>query len=249
MEKQNIGIYRFLNITNGKSYIGRSNDLKHRYYEHINLLRKGIEPCTKLNRAWQKYGEDSFVYEVLCYCEEDMLNTLEKQYIQKYDSFKNRYNCTKGGDGILGYRHTAEAKEKIGRAARGKAYTDEEKKKMSERQKGRRLTEEHKKALSEAWNEERRAFMTATRSGKNNPNYGKTGRLASRRTAVISNTGDFFFTVADAAKWCNLSSRGNISSCCRGSRARAGKHPVTQEPLIWRYANSDEIKYYEAKAS
>lgn len=249
MEKQNIGIYRFLNTTNGKSYIGRSNDLRHRYCEHINLLRKGIEPCTKLNRAWQKYGEESFVYEILCYCAEDMLNTLEKYYIQKFDSFKNGYNCTTGGGGIVGYRHTAKTKEKIGRASKGKTYSAEERKKMSERQKGRRLTDAHKKALSEAWNEDRRRLMTATRSGENNPNYGKTGRFACNRTAVISNTGDFFFTIADAAKWCNLSSRGNISSCCRGKRARAGRHPETGEPLTWCYASSDEIKYYEAKDS
>ena len=66
--------------------------------------RKGKEP-TKFYRAISKYGWNSFHHEIIETVECDMveeliaiLNSLEKQYIEKYDSFKNGYNSTTGGD-------------------------------------------------------------------------------------------------------------------------------------------------------
>lgn len=173
----NCGIYRFVNTINGKSYVGRSVNLRHRYIEHIGLLKKGIEPCTALNNAWKKYGQDAFIYEVVCLCEPNELNQKEEEYIELYDSFNNGYNCTKGGSGMLGYHHTDEAKEKIGVAFRGKKLSEEHKKKMSEVQKGKHLTPEHRKALSDAWTEERKQRFIESRAGINHPNYGKVSKL------------------------------------------------------------------------
>lgn len=247
MRSAEIGIYRFVNNTNGKSYVGRSNDLRHRYTEHISLLRRNAEPCVKLNRAWQKYGEDSFSYEILCYCDESELNEKEVYYISLFDSFKNGYNCTMGGGGIVGYKHTDEAKEKIGRAFRGKPLPEGQKKLLSDLQKGKTLTEEHKQALRDAWTDERKKRLSETRSGENHPNYGRTGKDAYQRSPVICQTGELFYTIREAAKWCGLSSSGNISSCCRGIKAVAGKHPITNEPLKWKYATKDDITKFEAQ--
>ncbi len=205
------------------------------------MLRKGEEPCVKLNNAWKKYGEENFEYEILCFCDEGDLNEMEQMYIQKFDSYNNGYNCTLGGDGIVGYRHTDEAKRKIGDAFRGKHLPDDFKKKLSEIQKGKHLTEEHKHALSVAWTPERKTMMTRTRSGCNNPNYRKTGMNACNKMPIISSTGEFFFTLRDAANWCGLKSTGNISSCCRGKEKHVGIHPMTGEKLSWRYATEEEI--------
>lgn len=237
----NIGIYRFYNIKNGKSYIGRSNNLRHRYTEHINLLRKGKEPCVKLNRAWLKHGEDCFEYEIVCLCNEDELNEMEIKYIEKYNSFKKGYNCTKGGDGISGYKHTERAKIKIGEASRGHKVNPETKIKMSEWQRGKRLSENHKEALCHAWTDERKNSMSLSRSGTLNPNYGRTGKDACNSSPVVCSSGEFFFTLKEAAEWCGLSSTGNISSCCKGTRRFAGLHPKTKERLSWRKATPQEI--------
>lgn len=232
------GIYRFYNLTNGKSYVGQSRDLQHRYNEHLNLLRRGVDGCSILNKAWQKYGEDSFGYEILCYCSEDELDEKEKMFIETYNALSDGYNCTEGGGGISGYHHTSEARKKIGDAFRGKTLSEEHKKKCSECQKGKKLTPEHKKALSDAWTEERKKRFSETRSGSNNPNYGRTGESACNRVSVMASTGEVFATIADAARWCGLSSRGNISSCCRGIRQYAGHHPETNEQLSWTYTNT-----------
>ena len=240
--QNNCGIYRFYNKINGKSYIGKSNNLKHRYNEHIILLNKNMDGCSILNSAWQKYGADNFGYEILCYCDESELNETEMHYIKLYDSYKKGYNCTRGGDGILGYHHTDEAKKKIGDAFRGKPLSEEFRKKLSDIQLGKHLTEEHKRALSEAWTDDRKRMMTETRSGKDNPNYGKCGVDACNKKPVICNTGEFFFTITDAAKWCGVGSKGNISSCCRGKSKSSGVHPDTGERLTWRYATDNEIQ-------
>lgn len=235
MINTSIGIYRFYNKATGKSYIGQSRDLDHRYSEHIHLLRKGIEPCVILNRAWSKYGEDNFEYEVLCYCEESELNSLESKYIDLFDSYRNGYNCTTGGGGISGYHHSDESKEKIGLASRGRKLTYEQRVAIGKRQKGKTLSEAHKSALSDAWNEERKTKFSKSRSGINNPNFGKTGADACNTRAVIASTGEEFSTVTDAALWCGILSKGNISSCCNHKRKFAGRHPITNEQLSWQY--------------
>ena len=240
-----VGIYRFVNLVNGKSYVGKSNNLRHRELEHMRFLRGGIEPCTKLNLAWQKYGESNFKYEILCYCREDQLDDLERLYIEKYDSLHNGYNCTSGGGGILGYHHTEDAKRKIGDASRGRAIPEWQRKMISDAQKGRPLTEEHKQALRDAWTPERRENMSKTRSGKNHPNYGKCGKDSCRGRAVICSTGELFYTGKDAAQWCGLKSPGNITTCCRGLRPYTGRHPITGAQLSWRYASDEDVLFYE----
>lgn len=244
----NCGIYRFYNKINGKSYVGKSVDLRHRYTEHVNLLNKNLEPCTILNRAWEKYGSENFGYEVLCVCSRDELDDKEKEYIALFDSFKNGYNCTLGGGGILGYRHSEAAKEKIGLAFRGKKLSDEHKKKMSDAQIVKKLSEEHKKRLSGSWTEERKKMVTTTRSGKNNPNYRKTGKNACYTRAVMASTGECFYTVTDAAKWCGIKSKGCICTCANGRREYCGTHPVTGDKLSWSYIDTvdfEDMNYIE----
>ena len=90
-----IGIYKITN-PNGKVYIGKSIDIEKRYYQY----KKGhAKNQTALYRSLKKYGWDSHKVEVLKECTEDQLNTLEKYYINYYDSVENGLNLTYGGDG------------------------------------------------------------------------------------------------------------------------------------------------------
>lgn len=51
-------------------------------------------------RAMKKYGIDDLESEILEECENnEHAQNSEKLYIEKYDTFKNGYNMTKGGDG------------------------------------------------------------------------------------------------------------------------------------------------------
>ena len=56
--------------------------------------------------------------------------------------------------------------------------------------------------------------------------------------AVINlETGLSFSTIKEASKWAGLNSVSGIGQCCRGQRNTSGKHPITQEPLHWKYIN------------
>ena len=56
-----------------------------------------------------------------------------------------------------------------------------------------------------------------------------------KRKVVCMTTGEEFNSIKDAAIYCNLKNSGNITSCCKGKRKSAGKHPQTGEKLVWRY--------------
>lgn len=94
------GIYKIENLVNGKVYIGQSRHIRQRWAEHKKVLRRDCHKNTFLQRAWDKYGEDNFSFEVLELCDINDLNNCEIKYINQYDSFNSDkgYNLTSGGD-------------------------------------------------------------------------------------------------------------------------------------------------------
>lgn len=94
-------IYHFTNQINQKKYIGKTNNIEHRIEQHISALRKNTHHSIKLQRAVNKYGLENFqfTYREVEIQNEEELNILEIQEIEKYDSYHNGYNETLGGDG------------------------------------------------------------------------------------------------------------------------------------------------------
>lgn len=81
----NCGIYRILNKTNNKIYIGSSKELDCRKYNHFYNLRKGLHHSRHLQNAWDKSKDKScFVFEILEFCEEDKLLEREDYYLNLY---------------------------------------------------------------------------------------------------------------------------------------------------------------------
>ncbi len=90
-----IGIYKITNKINGKIYIGQSNDIYRRFYEHQT---KGESSRILVDAAIQKYGKDKFSYEILEECSINELNQKETFWIKKLNAIENGYNCSEGGD-------------------------------------------------------------------------------------------------------------------------------------------------------
>lgn len=60
-----IGIYEIRNIVNDKVYVGSSCNIIIRFNEHKRQLRNNNHHNIKLQRAYNKYGKDAFIFTVL----------------------------------------------------------------------------------------------------------------------------------------------------------------------------------------
>lgn len=116
------GIYSITNKINNKKYIGLSEDIYTRWGHHRHYLNNGTHDNEYLQRAWNKYGEKNFEFEIITVCKPEELNKLEKYYIDKFDTFNNRdngYNLQSGGD----YNEpSVETRKKISEKLTGKGH-------------------------------------------------------------------------------------------------------------------------------
>lgn len=88
-----------LTSPSGKSYIGKSKDYSKRFDQHITEALNNSD--RKICKAIRKYGKENISLEILEEnISEDEACKLEIMYIEKFDTYKNGYNMTKGGDGI-----------------------------------------------------------------------------------------------------------------------------------------------------
>lgn len=58
-------IYRITNMANGKFYIGSAESFARREWQHKYALRRNEHKNPRLQAAWNKYGEEMFVFEVI----------------------------------------------------------------------------------------------------------------------------------------------------------------------------------------
>ena len=145
------GIYRIINSSNGKCYVGSSIDINRRRLEHFSALSHNRHVNNHLQNAYNKYGKDSFIFEVIENLEitdnikEDLLER-EQFWI---DNLKPEYNILPVAGSNLGYHHTEETKQKISNSTKGVKKSESHAKHIREGQKGRVLSEEHKAKLSQ----------------------------------------------------------------------------------------------------
>ena len=106
-------IYKVTNLSNGKVYIGKTtltlNTRKARHYASAN---RGSE--TNFHRALRVYSTECFKWEISSKAnDENQLNELEILYIKEYNSYKEGYNMTEGGDGGVTIKKGTELYERV----------------------------------------------------------------------------------------------------------------------------------------
>lgn len=93
-------IYAFVNLLNGKVYIGQTkNTIAQRISQHkCNAKTMPVEKMTLFHKALKKYGIDNFIFRQVWHGRADKLDAKEIHYIAKYRSVgTNGYNLTYGG--------------------------------------------------------------------------------------------------------------------------------------------------------
>ena len=132
--EDNLIIYKATNVINNKVYIGQTkNSLETRMSQHLRDAKCKKKKNTYFQDAIEKYGEHSFVFEII-----DEVNSpeeadeKERYWISFYNSTdkKNGYNLDSGG--IKGGVKSIETKEKIGETTKQKWQNPEIAKKMRE---------------------------------------------------------------------------------------------------------------------
>jgi group I intron endonuclease len=186
MKNINGHIYLLTDNRNGKQYVGKHNGTDTNYFSG------GIIP----NKIAKKYGKEIFTKIIL---ENNIIDDnilLEKEifYIEKYNTFNNGYNLTKGGDGggTWIYKKTKIEKKRISEVKRekmiGRKFSEKTLEKMSLAKKGIPLTEEHKKNIS------------ISQSGENHPWYGRNHSEETKRKISVKHKGKKNLTHSDFMK-------------------------------------------------
>jgi group I intron endonuclease len=150
-------IYKVTNKINEKMYIGRTTNLKEKMRIHMKRALNN-KHNSHFHNAIRKYSKENFKWKIIAKCfSKEELNNVEIEMIEKYNTFENGYNLTRGGEGRFGYSHTEETKKKISEAERGeknhmygkrgsncpnfgKTHSKKTKKRMSEAKKGENHT-------------------------------------------------------------------------------------------------------------
>lgn len=179
-------IYKWTNTINGKVYIGQTVRPEIRYKRHLDDAFKN-DSQYHFHRALRKYGTDAFTYEVIETVPVAELDEKEVYWIAYYDSYRNGYNSTEGGEGN-----------------RGKVWTEEEKKAHSIR-----MTEINRQLF--------KGKPSPHKGKKLKPHSKESLEQRSKKVYQYSLDGELlkiWDSTAECGR--NGHNQGHVARCCRG---------------------------------
>ena len=147
------GIYKITNKQNDKFYIGSSINIEMRWYAHKSCLRRNVHTNQHLQNAWNKYGEDNFIFSIFIETDEEALLNKEQEIIDESKCCDKNIGYNKAliaGSPMKGRKHSPEAIEKIRQASTGRVNSLETRRKISLANKGRTVSPEGRKRMSDA---------------------------------------------------------------------------------------------------
>lgn len=87
------GIYLIRCKETNKVYVGSSKNIERRWQQHRSMLSKNAHHSTKLQYAWNKYGEMAFEFEIAEEVVDGFLLVVEQAWINKLDACVSGLNC------------------------------------------------------------------------------------------------------------------------------------------------------------
>lgn len=170
-----MGIYQITNTANGKVYVGSSVRLRRRLSEHQNKLARGSHENDRLQKAFNKYGADAFVFAIIeTVADRRLLLSREQVWIDAKRAADRTlgFNIYPLAGSPSGASHSPEARQKMRDAAKTRPPASAETRaKISRALSGRKKTpehiERHRQAVTGKFpSAETRAKLSAAQKGK-----------------------------------------------------------------------------------
>lgn len=165
-------VYRLTCVANGMSYIGQTNNLWRRLREHSNDLRKGEHSNKSLQKDYDNFGAEQFVFSIESKCEEcESLDIAEREFIEKYREDGKCYNVFSGG--LTGYSANSEFRDKMSKAHKGRKVSEKTRELKRQAAKRQWQNKEYRERMIESakhqWeDDEYRNMMIAMHTGSAN---------------------------------------------------------------------------------
>ncbi len=213
------GIYKIQNILNNKIYVGSASSnggFRKRWNEHKSGLRRNKHTNKHLQSSWNKYGEESFVFEIIETCCVENVLEKEQYYI---NLLQPEYNICKIAGNTLGIKLSNNHKKQISEFAKlrvgdknpfyGKKHSEETKKFNSEQMK-ERINKNGPLHFGIKHSEETKNKQSKVKLGKKSPL-----RIPVYQLDLNDKIIKLWESATHAAKGLNKSD-GNIISACKG---------------------------------
>lgn len=93
-------IYKIENLQNHKKYIGLTNNIARRRSRHFTDLKYHRHDNSFLQKEFDIFGEENFSFNIEFQgnVTNQEISDKEKEFIKKYDSYRNGYNQNEGGN-------------------------------------------------------------------------------------------------------------------------------------------------------
>lgn len=173
-----IGIYKIKNLKSNKKYIGSSINIDKRIKRHKIDLNNNKHNNIHLQREYNKYGIENFIFEVVEYCDIENIRIIEQKYLDDIfktdDYYKEYYNIgvkSTGGDNLSNNPNRLYIIEKM-KDSIIKRYKNESLKTKENR--SNNLKGDKNPNFGKKWNSEQRERMSSQRKGLPSFRKGKT---------------------------------------------------------------------------
>ena len=257
-------VYMHINKLNGKKYIGITSGSPKKRWKNGRGYKGQTVFWNAINKyTWDEIVINNLTENEAKEKEVELI-ALYKTNCNKYNHPSYGYNMTDGGDSTYdisletrkkmsevakarladpknhpwtGRHHTEETKEKIRKTLTGKMVGEKNPnfgnhKLVGENNPmyGKHLSEETKEKMRQSY-----LGKKASEETRRKQSEARKGCQSARANAVYCIELDELFWGQQNAVEKYSFNRCCIGDCCRGNQKSAGKHPITGEPLHWKY--------------
>lgn len=242
-EMEQTGVYSIVHVASGKRYVGSAaQSFRARMNGHLSALRKGRHHSIRLQRSWNKYGEDAFEWRIDECTRPEFAVACEQVFIdfRKSSDPTLGFNIYPTAGSPRGNKQSDDTKEKIRAKATGRLVSDATRARMSASSmnppqitrdrlsaagKGRQHTAEAKAKIAES-NRRRGPRSAATRAKIGEGHRGRKASEEAKARMSVSRTGRRHtaeaianMRIAQAGRVCLESTRAKLSKINTGRKA------------------------------